>query len=624
MLREKVHGITYGRRMPEDVGEACAGPDGDILNQGWSEAESSDDSVAEDMVDDVHDRESDPDWEPETVLAEVHVEIEEPEPEPGPSAKIPRLETRKRKGKGRGRSRERECGARQPSSPAGGMWCDTEEPDIKPTLPPFCPTRTPGSQLIGTSDYTVLELFQQFFTNTVLLTLINNTNVHGRATYSPWVDITLKDMFCFLSLVIYMGLLKVPALTDYWRQGRLYSLEFPKSVLSGRKFFSIVRALRLSSREADAENKGKRGTAEFDRLGEIKPLYTEIRTACRQNYQPDQHISIDERMVASKARVIFKQYLKSKPVRWGYKLFVIADSLTGYTWDFFVYEGKRAQSSNKGLSYDTVMSLLNTSLLGTGYKLYVDNFYTSPVLFKDLLQKNISACGTIRTKRQGYPSTTNNALDCKAPRGSIRWLREDPLLFVQWKDTRDVFMCSTMHTAHEGETVERKIKDEEGEWAVKDVPIPPAIKDYNKHMGGVDLSDALIGYYEVLHKTRKWYKTFFYHFVDIAIVNAFILHKAQCKRKAIAPMSQKTFRETLVLELADAGATRPPQQKEGHRDRHHRLVHISSSGDKTHGRLRCRNCQSKTPVKCATCDVSLCFLPTRDCYNKWHIKQEKK
>ncbi|XP_039616485.1 piggyBac transposable element-derived protein 4-like [Polypterus senegalus] len=274
-----------------------------------------------------------------------------------------------------------------------------------------------------------------------------------------------------------MGLLKVPALTDYWRKGRLYSLPFPQSVLSGRKFFSIVHGLHLSSPDEDAKNESKRGTADFYRLGKIKPIYIDIRNACCQNFQPNQHISIDERMVASKALVIFKQYLKNKPVRWGYKLFVLADSQTGYMWDFFVYEGKSAQACKKGLSYDLVMTLVNTSLLGTGYKLFVDNFNTSPVLFQDLLQKNITACGTIRTNGQSYPKTTVNILDTKATRGSIRWIRKDPLLFVQWRDTRDVFMCSTMHTAHGEETVTRRVKDEAGRWTKIDVPIPPAIKD---------------------------------------------------------------------------------------------------------------------------------------------------
>ena len=48
--------------------------------------------------------------------------------------------------------------------------------------------------------------------------------------------------------------------------------------------------------------------------------------------------------------------------------------------------------SNNGLGYDVVMKLI-TPLLHQGYHLYLDNFYTSVKLIKDLYALDTPACG---------------------------------------------------------------------------------------------------------------------------------------------------------------------------------------------------------------------------------------
>ncbi|XP_063071854.1 piggyBac transposable element-derived protein 4-like [Engraulis encrasicolus] len=494
--------------------------------------------------------------------------------------------------------------------------------DIIPPQPSFNPARAPGPQVVGGVQYTILQLFMLFMTRNTLQTIVNHSNIYGQRNHPHrWHQMSLEDLLSYIGMVIYMGLVGAKSVRDYWAKNELYNFPFPTSMLSGRRFAAVSSMLHISHPDSDAENDRRRGTQAYDRLCKIRPLYDEIRTACKAHYHPQQHIAVDERMVKSKARSILRQYMKDKPTKWGYKLFVLADSSNGYTWDFFVYEG-RNMALQKGLSYDSVMNLVDTRVLGQGYKLYVDNFYTSPTLFKDLLAEKVWACGTIREQRIGYPRRRPGALTSQSPRGTIRWIRDDPVLFVQWKDTRDVRLCSTMHTAHNPQTtVQRRVRGTDGRWQLKSIPAPPAVTDYNKHMGGVDLSDAMIGFYNTVHKTRKWHRTFFYHFLDIAIVNAFVLHSCMAAERHETPLTQKAFREALVLELKAAGSPStgpPPSPAPAPQGAHHKLRHYTEDG--TAGRRRCVNCSLKSTTECTSCQVVLCFTVKRDCYNEWHTK----
>ena len=109
-------------------------------------------------------------------------------------------------------------------------------------------------------------------------------------------------------------------------------------------------------------------------------------------------------------------------------------------------------------------------------------------------------------------------------------------------------MSSTFHHASGSDKVERKIKGSTGV-VRKMVPALPALLDYNQYMGGVDVSDQYIGYYNLIHKTRKYWKTLFYHFLDIMVTNSFILFKHHLDPELQESFTLKKYREILAIEL---------------------------------------------------------------------------
>ena len=59
------------------------------------------------------------------------------------------------------------------------------------------------------------------------------------------------------------------------------------------------------------------------------------------------------------------------------------------------------------------------------------------------------------------------------------------------------------------------------------------------------MSDQFIGYYQMIHKTRKYRKTLFFHFIDVMVTNAYLLYIEH-----LPP--HKKVRELLMTELCEA------------------------------------------------------------------------
>ena len=209
--------------------------------------------------------------------------------------------------------------------------------------------------------------------------------------------------------------------------------------------------------------------------------------------------------------------MPQKPVKRSFKIWMLADSATGYVLKFSVYEGKTGNTVEKGLGANVVMRL--TENLHHGYHhVYFDNFFMGIDLMLNLLRHGTYGCGTMRADRKGFPESlkalTKRGL---SNRGNLEMVRNGNLCVCVWQDTKPISCCFS-NSEPSVSTVSRKQKD----GSVLNLNCPTAIVNYNAKMGGVDRNDQLRGYYNIEIKSRKYY---FYATLDVTITNTFIMSK---------------------------------------------------------------------------------------------------
>lgn len=104
-------------------------------------------------------------------------------------------------------------------------------------------------------------------------------------------------------------------------------------------------------------------------------------------YIPQQNVSIDESMIGIKNGFVYLQYMPNKRhCRFGIKKFESCESDTGYVHHVQLYSVKDFQYDGfDTVGHKVVVDLLEqTKLLGKGYHVYTDNWYTKIPLAEDL------------------------------------------------------------------------------------------------------------------------------------------------------------------------------------------------------------------------------------------------
>ena len=124
----------------------------------------------------------------------------------------------------------------------------------------------------------------------------------------------------------------------------------------------------------------------------------------------------------------------------------------------------------------------------------------------------------------------------KKRKGDMRWEQNGSLLALQWQDNKIVTMLSSVDVANEYVTVNRKIKISEN-WETVELKESMAIHKYNAFINGVDKSDQILNTNNVLCKCVRWWKTLFFHMIDIALVNGYIVFQSYRKYN---PDNEKT------------------------------------------------------------------------------------
>lgn len=458
-----------------------------------------------------------------------------------------------------------------------------------------------------------VKLFEVFFDEEVIEAMVEFTILYARSKGNDAFTTTADEVRAFLGVLLVSGYSPAPRRHLYWSHDTDVHNEAISATMPRNRFVEIMRYLHLSDNaKLDADDKFSKVRLLISLLNErFLQYFTFLKT---------QHLSIDESMVPYFGKHGAKQFIRGKPIRFGYKMWVLATPL-GYVLQFDPYQGARGRQveyPGLGMGGSVVVDLISElqADIGDSFHLTFDNLFTSLPLVDCLTEKKIGCTGTIRSNRIGdCPLRPVKEIE-KTPRGTFDYATDtnNGVLVVRWNDNNVVHAVSNMVGVYPVQSAKRWSRADRRR---VDIGQPFLIRHYNRTMGGVDRMDQNVSMYRTTIRSKKWWWPIFAYCLDLCVQQAWhlhrLLHGAVNKTNDLLAI-RRTIARALLARGPGLNAPGRPRgfaasdKRVPDQIRFDRLDHLVEPWPT---QLKCASCGMKTKHRCTKCRIGVhdrCFI----------------
>lgn len=336
-----------------------------------------------------------------------------------------------------------------------------------------------------------VQLFELFFSDDLLQKILVEISRYALFKNCPDLSVSISEMKVFLAILLLSGYNNLPSKRSYWENSSDMKNILVSEGMRRDRFLQICRFVHFADSSAlDAQ----------DKMFKLRLLTDTLKEKFQEHFIPEPNLAYDESMIRYFGRHGCKQFIRGKPVRFGYKVWSL-NTPSGYLVNFEIYQGKNPRMDNK---YEELFGKAAAPLIHMleelaekrchGYNIFFDNLFTGMNLLSTLKANGYGATGTVRDNRipKECPLVSKKDL-MKRNRGDFSSALEknSGVIFVRWMDNSPVTLASTCFGVAPIKNVERFSRKEKKKIFI---PRPDVVLQYNKNMGGTDLMDGNIAW----------------------------------------------------------------------------------------------------------------------------------